>query len=77
MLRSGAQALNEAEDQLQMAQEGSDQKHDVKQITVNSNTTGAQTTSVVTLKPHSRNSPNPLSSSVAMMQARNAEFGVY
>ena len=77
MLRSGAQALNEADEQLQMAQAGSDQKHDVKQITVNSNTTGAQTTSVVTLKPHSRNSPNPLTSSVAMAQARNMDFGVY
>lgn len=77
ILRSGAQALNEAEQQLQEAQAGSDQRHDVKTITVNSSTTGAQTTSVVTLKPHSRNSPNPLTSSVAMAQARNMDFGVY
>ena len=70
-------ALKESTEELDNANESKAETTAQVNNTVNQITNGAQTTSVVTLKPNSRNSPNPLSSSVAMAQARNMDFGVY
>ena len=76
--RQTSAALKESTEKLNNANE-SKEAETTAQVnnTVNQITTGSQTTSVVAVKPHSRNSPNPLNSSVAMMQARNADFGVF